>query len=148
VSVSLRTVVSLERPCGLFDRATDHAKLEKAAPEAVFLLLRMPSAPVSKAMWKAFTVLLTSLLSAAAYAQERGRIKRPPPYEAEAGPITPEMAMNDGLLQKGDIVVTERAFRFFADRPSDGVTDEFARVLNPASVGKPGATSDGKPFHM
>ncbi|MEH2515781.1 hypothetical protein V1279_001354 [Bradyrhizobium sp. AZCC 1610] len=68
-------------------------------------------------MWKAFIVLLALLLSAAAYAQERGRIKRPPPSLAEVERIASEMAMNDSLLQKGDIVVTDRGFFIFRGGP-------------------------------
>jgi hypothetical protein len=42
------------------------------------------------------------------------------------------MAMNDTLLQKGDIVVTDRGFFVFRGPAPDGVTNEFARVPDPA----------------
>jgi hypothetical protein len=38
------------------------------------------------------------------------------PSFAEAARIASDMAMNDSLLQKGDIVVTDRGFSFFAGR--------------------------------
>jgi hypothetical protein len=83
-------------------------------------------------MWKPIVVLTALMLSAAALAQESGRIKRPPPSAAEAARIASEMAMNDTLLQKGDIVVTDRGFFVFRGPALDGVTNEFARVPDPA----------------
>jgi hypothetical protein len=82
-------------------------------------------------MWKAFVVSAALMLSSAAYA-ESGRIRRPPPSAAEAERIASEMAMNDSLLQKGDIVVTDRGFFVFRGPAPDGVTNEFARVPDPA----------------
>lgn len=92
---------------------------------------------VRMAIWKTFPLLLPLVLSAAAYAQERGRIRRLPPSAAEAARIASDMAMNDSLLQKGDIVVTDRGFFIFLGPAPDGVTNEFARVPNPTSAGKP-----------
>jgi hypothetical protein len=83
-------------------------------------------------MWKAFAVSAALILSSAADAQESGRIRRPPPSAAEAERIASEMAMNDGLLQKGDIVVTDRGFFLFRGPAPDGVTNEFMRVPDPA----------------
>jgi hypothetical protein len=83
-------------------------------------------------MWKAFILSAPVVLSAAAYAQESGRIRRPPPSAAEAARIASDMAMNDTLLQKGDIVVTDRGFFVFRGTAPDGVTNEFARVPDPA----------------
>jgi len=84
-------------------------------------------------MWKAFVVSAALMLSSAAFAQESGRIiRRPPPSAAEADRIASEMAMNDSLLQKGDIVVTDRGFFVFRGPAPDGVTNEFARVPDPA----------------
>ncbi|MEH2535958.1 hypothetical protein V1277_004742 [Bradyrhizobium sp. AZCC 1588] len=40
--------------------------------------------------------------------------------------------MNDTLLQKGDIVVTDRGFLVFRGPAPDGMTNEFARVPDPA----------------
>jgi PEP-CTERM motif len=52
-----------------------------------------------------FLDMVSVLLSAfAASAQESGRIKRKPPTAREAERIASDMAMNDSLLQKGDIV--------------------------------------------
>ncbi len=42
-----------------------------------------------------------------------------------------EMAMNDSLLQKGDIVATDRGFFIFRGQGSDGVSNDFAPVSNP-----------------
>ncbi len=90
-------------------------------------------------MWKACVVSAALILSSAAYAQESGRIRRQPPSAAEADRIASEMAMNDSLLQKGDIVVTDRGFFLFRGLASDGVTNEFARVPDPAlPAGQPG----------
>jgi hypothetical protein len=83
-------------------------------------------------MWKAFVISAALMLSSAAYAQESSRIRRPPPSAAEAERIASEMAMNDSLLQKGDIVVTDRGFFVFRGPAPDGVTNEFARVPDPA----------------
>jgi hypothetical protein len=94
-------------------------------------------------MWKAFVVSAALMLSSATYAQESGRISRPPPSAAEAERIASEMAMNDSLLQKGDIVVTDRGFFVFRGPAPDGVTNEFTRVPDPAlpanQPGSPGA---------
>ena len=87
-------------------------------------------------MWKPFLVAATLTLSTATSAQESGRIKRPPPSAAEAARIASDMAMNDSLLQKGDIVVTDRGFFVFLGPAPDGETNEFARVPNPGPVGK------------
>ncbi|WFU18809.1 hypothetical protein [Bradyrhizobium sp. CB3481] len=42
--------------------------------------------------------------------------------------------MNDTLLQKGDIVVTDRGYYVFRGIAADGVTNEFTRIPHPASV--------------
>ena len=89
-----------------------------------------------KAMWKLFVVPAALMLSTAASAQESRRIRRPPPSAAEAARIASDMAMNDSLLQKGDIVVTDRGLFVFLGPAPDGVTNEFARVPNPGLVGK------------
>jgi hypothetical protein len=62
---------------------------------------------------------------------ETGRIKRKPPDAAEAERIASDIAMNDGLLQKGDIVVTDRGFFVFRGVAADGYTFEFSPVPNP-----------------
>ena len=66
------------------------------------------------------------------------RIKRKPPDAAEAGRIASETVMNDGLLQKGDIVVTDRGYFVFRGVAADGYTFEFSPVPNPAATGKAG----------
>jgi hypothetical protein len=94
-------------------------------------------------MWKFLLVLPVLALDAEALAQESGRIRRPPPSAAEAERIASEMAMNDSLLQKGDIVVTDRGFFVFRGPAPDGATNEFTRVPDPAlpanQPGSPGA---------
>jgi len=87
-------------------------------------------------MWKPFVIPAALLLSTAALAQESGRVRRPPPSAAEAARIASDIAMNDSLLQKGDIVVTDRGFFVFLGPAPDGVTNEFARVPNPGPAGK------------
>ena len=70
--------------------------------------------------------------AAAAAAEEKtGRIKRKPPTAIEAERIASDMAMNDSLLRKGDIVVTDRGFFVFLGQGPDGYTNNFAPVSNP-----------------
>jgi hypothetical protein len=88
------------------------------------------------AMLNAFLLSAALLLNAAAYAQESGRIKRPPPSVAEAERLASEMAMNDSLLQRGDIVATDRGFFVFRGLASDGSTNEFTQVPNPVFPAK------------
>ena len=89
-------------------------------------------------MWKSVVLLVALVLSAPALAQESGRIRRPPPSAAEADRIASEMAINDSLLQKGDIVVTDRGFFVFQGPAPDGMRNEFKRVPNPGAAGRPG----------
>lgn len=42
-----------------------------------------------------------------------------------------EMALNDSLLQKGDIVVTNRGFFVFRGQGRDGLSNDFAPISNP-----------------
>lgn len=78
-------------------------------------------------------LLLISIMisGAAASAQEHGRIKRKPPTAAEAERIASDMAMNDSLLRKGDIVVTDRGFFIFRGLAPDGYGNDFVEVPNP-----------------
>ena len=78
------------------------------------------------------------LLTVAVSAQDHGRIKRKPPTNLEAERIASEMVMNDSLLQKGDIVVTDRGFFVFRGLAVDGYTYEFSPVPNPVLIGRPG----------
>jgi hypothetical protein len=71
-----------------------------------------------------------------AFAQEHGRIKRPPPSVLEADRIASDMAMNDSLLRKGDIVATDRGFFIFRGLAPDGLSNDFAPVSNPMPSGK------------
>lgn len=71
--------------------------------------------------------------SGVAASAESGRIKRKPPDAAEAERIASDTAMNDSLLQKGDIVVTDRGFFVFQGLAPDGYTFEFSPVPNPLS---------------
>ncbi len=64
---------------------------------------------------------------------ETGRINRKPPDAVEAQRIASDVAMNDSLLRKGDIVVTDRGFFVFRGVAADGYTFEFSRVPNPIS---------------
>ena len=41
------------------------------------------------------------------------------------------MAMNDSILRKGDIVVTDRGFFLFRGFSADGMTADFVEVPNP-----------------
>lgn len=72
-----------------------------------------------------------------AVAAETGRIKRKAPDAAEAERIASDVVMNDSLLQKGDIVVTDRGFLVFRGLASDGYTFEFSPVPNPLPVPRP-----------
>ena len=73
-----------------------------------------------------------TISGAAASAQEHGRIKRKPPSAIEVERIASDMAMNDSLLQKGDIVVTDRGFFVFQGLASDGIGNYFVPVPNPS----------------
>ena len=90
------------------------------------------------AMRAAPLMLACCLLSVvAASAQEHGRIKRKPPTNLEAERIASEMVMNDSLLRKGDIVVTDRGYFVFRGLAVDGYTYEFSPVPNPVLIGRP-----------
>jgi hypothetical protein len=78
-----------------------------------------------------FLIALCLIFADAALAQESSRIKRKPPTREEAARAAAEMAMNDNLLRKGDIVATDRGFVVFRGLAADGITNEFAPVANP-----------------
>jgi hypothetical protein len=63
--------------------------------------------------------------------EHTGRGKRKPPGATEAERIASDMAMNDSLLQKGDIVSTDRGFFIFRGVASDGISNDFISVPNP-----------------
>jgi hypothetical protein len=71
--------------------------------------------------------------SAAPAEEHAGRIKRKPPSAAEAERIASDMAMDDSLLRKGDIVATDRGFFVFKGLAADGITNDFGPVPNPLS---------------
>ena len=79
---------------------------------------------------------LAVLFSFAASAQEQGRIKRKPPTRLEEERIASELAMNDSLLQKGDIVATDRGFFVFRGLAADGFSNDFAQIPNPLPLAK------------
>jgi hypothetical protein len=80
--------------------------------------------------------LIGSVIASDVVSAETGRIKRPPPDASELERIASETAMNDGLLRKGDIVVTDRGFFVFRGVGPDGYTFEFSPVPNPVSGGR------------
>ncbi len=84
-----------------------------------------------------FALALCLAICDASSAQEHGRIKRKPPSDAEAARIASELVMNDGSLQKGDIVVTDRGFFVFLGLAADGYTYEFAPAPSPLLTPKP-----------
>jgi hypothetical protein len=81
---------------------------------------------------------LSLLVTSDAFCQDQGRIEMPRPTEVEADRIASDIAMNDSLLQKGDIVVTYRGFFVFRGVGPDGYTFEFSPVPNPISAGSVG----------
>jgi hypothetical protein len=80
-------------------------------------------------------IALSLLLATVTQAQESGRIKRKPPTPEETARAAAEMAKNDSLLRKGDIVATGNGFLIFRGVAPDGVTNEFEPVRNPISSG-------------
>jgi hypothetical protein len=82
-----------------------------------------------------FILVILMLIAGAAVtsAQETGRIKRKPPTAAEVERMALEMAKNDALLQKGDIIATDRGFLVFRGAAADGMSNEFAPIPNPIS---------------
>lgn len=65
------------------------------------------------------------------FSQAPNRIKRPPPSFDELQTLAVEMAKSDGLLRRGDIIVTSRGFLIFKGLAADGYTNEFEPVPNP-----------------
>jgi hypothetical protein len=80
-----------------------------------------------------FKCLLVLLLlpPASGASAETGRITRKPPSATEADHIASDMAMNDSLLRKGDIVATDRGFFVFRGTVADGISNDFEPVPNP-----------------
>jgi len=80
--------------------------------------------------------LCVAVAAAPSAAQDAVRIKRKPPSAAEADRIAAEMAMNDSLLRKGDIVATDRGFLMFRGVAADGYTYEFEPIKSPIPLGR------------
>ena len=78
-------------------------------------------------------MLASVLVLNAVSAQDSPRIKRKSPTPEEVERIASDMAMNDSLLRKGDIVVTDRGFFVFRGVAQYGTTNEFARVPDPTA---------------
>lgn len=81
-----------------------------------------------------FGGLLVAIMSANASAEE-GRIPWKRPTRAESDRKVSDMAMNDSILRKGDIVVTDRGFFLFRGFSADGTTADFVEVPNPIAHG-------------
>jgi hypothetical protein len=79
-----------------------------------------------------FTAVIVFQLTVTASAE---RIKRKPPNDKEAARIASEQALNDGNLQKGDIVSTDQGFFEFRGLAQDG-SFEFVPIPNPLSAKK------------
>jgi hypothetical protein len=83
----------------------------------------------------AFLLVALILLPATAEAEEHGRIKWRRPTPAEADRVASESAVNDSILRKGDIVVTDHGFLMFRGFLADGTTADFVPIQNPMSTG-------------
>ena len=64
------------------------------------------------------------------------RIKKKPPTSAEAERMASDQAMNDGTLQKSNIVRTDRGFFVFRGIGADGYSNDFVPVANPLTKPK------------
>lgn len=79
-------------------------------------------------------ILAMTLFAATAFADENSlRIKRKPPTPAEADQIASDVALNDSLLRKGDIVVTDHGFLVFQGMAADGISNNFVPIPNPSA---------------
>jgi hypothetical protein len=85
---------------------------------------------------KFLIVISIATAGTSAFAQEHGRIRRPPPTALEVDRMASDMAMNDSLLRKGDIVATDRGFFIFRGQGPDGITNDFAPVSSPLPLSK------------
>jgi hypothetical protein len=79
-------------------------------------------------------VILVVVLQSVSAALALERIKKKPPTPAETERIASDEAMNDGTLQKGDIVRTDRGFFVYRGIGPDGYTNDFAPVANPLAT--------------
>jgi hypothetical protein len=77
-------------------------------------------------------LLAMAIFAATAIAEEYSpRVKRKTPSPAEADQIASDVALNDFLLRKVDIVVTNRGFFVFRGIGADGISNDFVPVPNP-----------------
>ena len=79
----------------------------------------------------ALVLVSANVVSAQDSTRISARIKRKPPTPAEVERIASDAAMNDSLLRKGDIVVTDRGFFIFRGVAPHGTTNEFVRIPDP-----------------
>jgi hypothetical protein len=80
-------------------------------------------------------VLISFVLLQLASTVSAERIKRKPPTEIEAARIASDQAMSDGMLQIGDVIVTDRGFYQFRGLAPDG-SSEFLAIPNPLLLGR------------
>jgi hypothetical protein len=76
------------------------------------------------------TIFIAFVLSQSVHAASAERIKRKPPTDIEASRIASDQAMSDGMLQIGDVIVTDRGFYQFRGLAPDG-SSEFLAIPNP-----------------
>jgi hypothetical protein len=80
-------------------------------------------------------ILVMAIFTTTAVAEENSpRIKRKPPSPAEADQIAFDVALNDSLLRRGAIVVTNRGFFAFRGVRADGISNDFVLVPNPMPI--------------
>jgi hypothetical protein len=96
-----------------------------------FLFFNLIRSRLDEDLMRTWVMIVYLFASGIASAQESPRIKRLPPTPAEAERQAAEMAMNDRLLRKGDIVATGRGFLIFRGVASDGVTNQFEPPRSP-----------------
>lgn len=83
--------------------------------------------------WIKYLLVFLILFGTVASAAEV-RIKRKQLTPLEADRVASDMAMKDGLLRRGDIIVTVGGFYQYRGLAADGVTPNFDVVANPLSV--------------
>src|SRR5713226_2091139 len=86
--------------------------------------------PLPARLMSRITLLIAFALLQFTLPASAERIKRKPPTEIEAARIASDQAMSDGMLQIGDVVVTDRGFFQFRGLAPDG-SSEFLAIPNP-----------------
>lgn len=84
-----------------------------------------------------FLLLSIPLVLFVSSAEAQSRIHRGAPTARELDRAASEMAKSDGLLQKGDIVVTDRGFLIFEGLDSEGIEGVFSDIPNPLHQAQP-----------